>query len=297
MVHYISRTVLLVAFTLLAKFNLQATEYPFTATVSGKGSPVILIPGYTCGGAVWDSTVAGLKGTHQCHVLNIRGFAGVAPSAKSFSLREVKDGIKAYIKDNKLKNVIVAGHSMGGFLAMWTGAEMKKPELAGIVVVDAVPFIALLADSTATERAIDTAAARQMEQMMKGQSYEMRKFYGKPMAQHYCLDSTYHPLIAEWSAVSDPHTAASLIMEMAATDLRDEIATIEVPVLVLCAWEPGYNVPMESIRSAWSKQYAAVKNLQFHMVPGSRHFIMYDAPETFYRELNTFMAQTVPGKK
>ncbi|MCA6361735.1 MAG: alpha/beta hydrolase [Bacteroidetes bacterium] len=297
MVHYIARTALFATFFMLAKFNLYALEYPFTATVSGKGSPVILIPGYTCGGAVWDSTVAELRTLHQCHVLNIRGFGGVAPAAKDFSLRDVKDGIKAYIKDNKLKNVIVAGHSMGGFLAMWTGAEMKKPELAGVIVVDAVPFISLIGDSTAVEHAIDTASARKMEELMKAQTYEMRKFYGKPMASYYCLDSTYHPLIAEWSAVSDPHTSASLIMEMAATDLRDEIAAIEVPVLVLCAWEPGYNVPMESIRSAWSKQYAAVKNLQFHMVPGSRHFIMYDAPETFYRELNTFMAQTVPGKK
>ncbi|MCU0432094.1 MAG: alpha/beta hydrolase [Bacteroidia bacterium] len=297
MPHFLTRTVLLAAFVLLATFSLRAAELPFTVKVTGKGSPVILIPGYTCGGGVWDSTVAHFQSTRQCHVLTIRGFGGVAAAQKPFTLREVKDGIKTYITENKLKHVIIAGHSMGGFLAMWVAAEMQKPQLAGIVIVDAVPFLAALADSTATAKGIDTAAAAKMEAMISSQPYEMRKQYAKGVAVYNCLDSTFHPQIMEWSATADAHTSVMLLMEMAGTDLRQTIASIKVPVLALTAWEPGYGVPQQSIAARWTAQFAAVPEFTLRVITPSRHFIMYDAPEVLYREMNTFMAQHVPAGK
>ncbi|MGL5890639.1 MAG: alpha/beta fold hydrolase [Bacteroidia bacterium] len=297
MLHHIARLALLTAITVFVKFNLRAAELPFTVKVSGKGSPVIFIPGYTCGGAVWDATVTKFSPEHECHVLTIRGFGGEPAAVQPFTLADVKNGIKTYITEKKLKNVLIAGHSMGGFLAMWVATEMQQPQLAGIVIVDALPFMAALADSTAQERSFDSTSAAQLETMLKSQSYEMRKQQGKPMAAYYCSDSTFHLQIAEWSAVSDPHTSARLIMDMSGTDLRDDIAKIKVPVLALTAWEPGYNVPVESIRSTWAKQYAAVPNFTLKMVTPSRHFIMYDAPEVFYSELNTFIAKTVPAAK
>lgn len=297
MINYISRTALLTIITVLTTFSLNAAELPFTVKVTGKGTPVIFIPGYTCGGAVWDAAVAKFSPSRECHVLTIRGFGGEAAATKPFTLADVKDGIKTYITEKKLKNVLMVGHSMGGFLAMWTATEMQQPQLAGIVIVDALPFMAALADSTAKERGFDSTAAAQLETMMKSQSYEMRKQQGKPMAAYYCSDSTFHPQIAEWSAVADPHTSARLIMDMSGTDLRDDLAKIKVPVLALTAWEPGYNVPVESIRNTWAKQYAAAPDFTLKMITPSRHFIMYDAPELFYSELNTFIVKTVPAAK
>jgi N-formylmaleamate deformylase len=297
MFNYISRIALLTAITVITTFGLKAAELPFTVKVTGKGSPVIFIPGYTCGGAVWDATVAKFSSSRECHVLTIRGFGGEAAAAKPFTLADVKNGIKTYITEKKLKQVVIVGHSMGGFLAMWSATEMQQPQLAGIVIVDALPFMAALADSTAKERGFDSTAAAQLETMLKSQSYEMRKQQGKPMAAYYCSDSTFHSQIAEWSAVSDPHTSARLIMDMSGTDLRDDAAKIKVPVLALTAWETGYNVPAESIRSTWAKQYAAVPDFTLQMITPSRHFIMYDAPELFYSELNTFIAKTVPAAK
>ena len=37
---------------------------------------MILIPGLTCGGDVWKSTVEHFKDRYECHVLTLAGFAG-----------------------------------------------------------------------------------------------------------------------------------------------------------------------------------------------------------------------------
>src|SRR5271165_2213258 len=48
----------------------------FSVKVTGAGRPMILIPGLSCGGDVWDGTVAHFKDRYECHVLTLAGFAG-----------------------------------------------------------------------------------------------------------------------------------------------------------------------------------------------------------------------------
>ena len=48
----------------------------FEVEVHGAGSPVLLVPGLSCSGEVWDQTVTALEGRHEVHVLSLAGFAG-----------------------------------------------------------------------------------------------------------------------------------------------------------------------------------------------------------------------------
>ena len=50
----------------LALSSGLAAQQPFQVQVTGHGRPVILIPGLSCPGEVWDSTVAHYKDNYQC---------------------------------------------------------------------------------------------------------------------------------------------------------------------------------------------------------------------------------------
>ena len=54
-----------------------AAQQPFRFQVTGNGRPMILIPGLSCPGQVWDGTVARYKDRYEMHVLSLAGFAGV----------------------------------------------------------------------------------------------------------------------------------------------------------------------------------------------------------------------------
>lgn len=56
--------------------QLVAQKSNLDVRVVGKGQPVIMIPGLTCSGEVWDSTIAALDGNYEYHVITLLGFAG-----------------------------------------------------------------------------------------------------------------------------------------------------------------------------------------------------------------------------
>src|SRR5476649_3103369 len=127
---------------LMAQAPVQAAApTAFSVDVSGDGAPVILIPGLSSPGAVWDGTVQHLcvQQHHQCHVLSLAGFAGTAPIAEPL-LPAVEQQLSDYIATNHFDHPVVIGHSMGGFLGMKLAAD--HPEQVGrLIIVDALPAL------------------------------------------------------------------------------------------------------------------------------------------------------------
>src|SRR3982751_4729410 len=79
---------MLLSFTLACGLWAQA---PFQVKVTGRGQPVILIPGLSSSGETWDTTVAHYKDRFECHVLTVAGFAGV-PRIPAPVLEKLRDG-------------------------------------------------------------------------------------------------------------------------------------------------------------------------------------------------------------
>ena len=79
-IHILIVTAAAVLSTTLAPHSARAGDEPrrssFAVKITGKGQPVILIPGLSSSGAVWEGTVEHLKDRYQCHVLTLAGFAG-----------------------------------------------------------------------------------------------------------------------------------------------------------------------------------------------------------------------------
>src|SRR5262245_53160887 len=106
--------------------------YAFDVQVSGSGPPMILVPGLSCDGRVWDATVAHYRERYQVHVLTLAGFGGVRPAIGAPFLPRVRADLARYIRDRRLDHPVLVGHSLGGFLAFWLAAT--EPDLVGAVV-------------------------------------------------------------------------------------------------------------------------------------------------------------------
>src|SRR5437773_6564938 len=92
---------------------------------TGQGQPLVLLPALGCRGEVWNPVAEELKRTHHSIMISIPGFGGVPGQQADFS--EVTSAIVDLVKARKLHNVILAGHSFGGFLALSLAA--KNPDL------------------------------------------------------------------------------------------------------------------------------------------------------------------------
>lgn len=277
------------AFTLILAFFTIATVFAqqraFEVQVVGKGKPILLIPGYSCSGDVWKETVDQLKDKYECHVLTIAGFAG-APAIDAPILQTVKNEIIRYVKQKKLKKPVLIGHSLGAFMSLWVSSE--APDLFGkVICVDGVPFISAMADPTITAESMKSSPYMNPEQVVKNfEALPAEGFIDRTALamKAQVEDSLLARQIATWQYNSDRRTLGLSLVEISTTDLREQIATIKQPVLVLGSI---YNTKENSQRIL-NEQYSKVRNKTIR-VADSKHFIMYDQPQWFYAEIVAFL--------
>jgi N-formylmaleamate deformylase len=249
------------------------TPTSFVADVKGHGRAVILIPGLGSPGAVWDDTVAHWAGKYETHVLTLAGFAGRPPIDAPLSAT-VKDELAKYIAARKLDHPIVIGHSMGGFIAYWLAAT--APELVGpVVIVDGAP-----------NRPGDPAEKERNGRQFRDQ------ILAAPEAEFL---ATSHQILASMSAhperlerfqpaidKSDRKAFASAFYELMTTDLEPMLPKITAPVLVVLA--------DAAIGKAITEMDKAIPHHRVETIAGTKHFVMIDDPEAFYRVVDAFLA-------
>ncbi len=255
----------------------------FGVSIYGTGPSVVLIPGLTCGGHVWDATVDRLKSEHTVHVLTLSGFAG-RPSIEGPLLPTVRDELAAYLRE--LDRPVVIGHSLGGFMALWLAAT--EPELvAGAIAVDGLPALAAL--SGQESEAVATFAA-QMRVQMASQSQEAFAEQTSQTLLMQISDPEQAAAVSEVSGRSDPAAVGQAMQELLTTDLRPQLSGTRAPVLLLGAGA-GTEAQAKSRSEQYRAQIADIPHHRLVMVPGTRHFVMLDAPEVFWEHVDRFLAE------
>ncbi len=242
----------------------------FTVKVSGSGRPVIFIPGVGCPGETWDDTVARLGGSVQSHVITLSGFGGTAPTKPPLLAKTRKELVR-YIRSNNLKDPIIVGHSLGGWLAYWLAATAPDV-VAAVVVVDAGPrYFAndeearLLRNTWA--QAGDDELPIQIRNVYSGMTRDPKRI------------APFIDLIAK----SDRQTIGDAIYELVKTDITQSVSSITAPVLLVLA-DGG-------LQARYRKQAADIDHVEVVVLPKTGHFVMLDDPDAFVRTLSAFIAK------
>ena len=279
------RGIFIAAQLLFITFLASGQAKSFEVKVTGKGQPIILIPGYSCSGEVWKETVAHLQSKYECHVITLAGYAGVT-AIDTPVLKTVKDDLVKYIHEKKLKHIILMGHSLGAFMSLWVAGEIPA-EIDKIICVDGVPAIAAMMnpainyDSLRRSPFMNAEMAANNFKAIPSENYIQNT--AKAML-YQVSDSARATQIATWSSLCDRKTLGYTIVEISATDLRPQLKKITCPVLILAS---TYGTA-ESSNKIMNEQYANLPNKKI-MVAASKHFIMYDAPEWMYKQVDEFL--------
>lgn len=281
--------------TAVAVADNPAAHPSFSVRVVGKGAPMLLIPGLTCPGAVWDETVARYQKQYQCHIVSLAGFGGAAAPASTDSLlRNVRDQLLTYIQTQKLTKPVVVGHSLGGFMALWL--SVTRPEALGpLVIVDSLPFLAAMQNPDMTV-AMARPMAANMRQQMTG---KMPVAMARQMSATMITDTARISQATRWSMASDPATVGQAMYDLYTTDLRAELGRIKQPVLVLGAWAAykDYGSTKESTKAIFERQYAALPQHRVEMSEAGRHFLMWDDTAWFFQQTDAFLKQSATARR
>jgi len=268
------KTKLILLIALLIAAAVHAEPRSFRVDVKGSGRPMILIPGLSSPGEVWDGTIAHFEKRFECHRLTLAGFAGQKPIDGPF-LPTVRRELADYIRAKKLDKPIIVGHSLGGFLAFWLAST--DPDLVGAVIaVDGLPYLpGAMGGATVTPEQIE-----QMSRYIASQTAEQFAMQTRMSLSMMITRKEDLERIAASSVKSDPATAGRAMQEMMTTDLREAVAKIKVPVLLIGAGDG---------EETYAKQIAAIPHHELVMAKDSKHFVMLDVPDFFYATLDRFL--------
>lgn len=261
----------------------------FRVEVQGSGPPVLLIPGLGCGGNVWDGTVARLSERYTCHVFTLAGFAG-QPALPAPFLETIRDALLAYIEDQQLERPAVIGHSLGAFLALWLGCQ--APEKVGpLLAVDGLPYYTALLVPGADSAAVETQA-QALRARFAGLSQEQYAAVNPANLSWMIKDQADIEHVAAESNLSDPQAVGQAAYEMMHVDLREQVARIQSPVLLLGATALAQDEAQRTaIEQAYRAQMEPIPQHTVRFNAEARHFVQLDARDWFYEQVEAFLAE------
>jgi pimeloyl-ACP methyl ester carboxylesterase len=258
-------------------------------TVRGEGPDVVLIPGLSSSPEVWTSTIEALPG-YRYHVVHVAGFAGRPPGANASGpvVAPVAEEIARYIRDSKLVRPAVVGHSLGGTWAMMVAA--RHPELVSrVMVIDMFPFVgAMFGGPGATAESLRTAADRVRSGIAASTGDPRKSQTEQTIATMVRTEGLRAQAIAH-SLASDAAVSGQAMHDLILTDLRPELPRIKVPMTVLWVQPPKAPVTEEQMAQFYRASYAAVPQARVVRISEAYHFIMWDAPEAFRKELRALL--------
>lgn len=260
--------------------------------VIGSGRPVLMIPGLNSHGDTWRETCAALQPARvQCHIVTLPGFAGQPAVETGAFLPAMRDRLLAYVDGKRLKRPVLMGHSLGGVLALQMAAA--RPDVAErLIIVDALPFLPAAQNPAAT---VDNVRpmAEQMRQGMEASDDATFRARAAAAIRNMAHDAQRTEQIRAWGAASDRRTTTQAMFELMTTDLREEVAKIRVPTLVLGAWAgfKPYGATKESTAAIFKAQFAKLDGVRIEMSEAGYHFLMWDDPQWLVAQVRDFMAE------
>ena len=258
-----------------------------------RGPLVVLIPGLSTPGAVWDETVAALGGTHRLLVVEVRGFEGARGTAneRPGALKGIVDDLAKDLGQRRLVPDAIVGHSLGGLVAMRFALDHKL-FAKRLLIVDALPFFGTVFRPDATVENIAVQAQGMRDMMIAGAA--MMRAAGANNttsgsgAQGMSVNEATRVTIANWSLDAEPLAVAQLLYEDATTDLRQAISALALPVTVLHMANGDHAA---AAKKRYATDYAALKGVKLVPVDGSGHFVQLDKPDLFRMELAALLAR------
>jgi len=264
----------------------------FRVKVVGSGPPIIMIPGLSSSGETWDSTVARYSGRFECHVLTLAGFAGVprVESPGGSMLSKVREDLASYIRSKALRQPVLIGHSLGGYIAL-DFASHYPADVSRLVIVDAYPFMMGVDPSMTLAQAKVIAA--QVRQGIRGMTQDAYEAYAKSGVSTNSLVTSEpdQKRLIEWALASDRASVADALAEMMSADLREDVAKIRAPTLILAAWRGNEDVGAnyQVVEKNMHEQYAKLAGAEIRVSDTARHFIMWDDPQWMFAHLDRFL--------
>lgn len=241
----------------------------------GQGKPIICLHGYPLDYSIWLPLVEGLQSRARLILPDLRGHGRSPAPAGVYTMEALAGDVLGLMDDLKIEKVVLAGHSMGGYVALAFAREHAE-RLAGLALVSSHCFAdapekaqARLATATKVEKEGSTA------------------FLADSMLPNLTADTTLQEKIKELIVHANPAGVAGVLRGMAQRVASCQVLEgLRVPAVII-AGEKDVLISLETARD----MAARMQKPWLKVLAGTGHLPMLEAPEQVMLILRKLVSQ------
>jgi pimeloyl-ACP methyl ester esterase len=199
----------------------------------GTGTPIVFIHGWCMSSAVWRLQAEGLPDSFRVITIDLQGHGKSPANSGGFHINGCAGDIAGLFESLCLQDALLAGWSLGSLIALHV-FELLRERLSGLVLIsgtprftqgDGFPYGLLKSEVDGMIKKVQRSVRRSLE------GFTARMFATGELDDP-ALAALVHELL---SAVPVP--AADVVLQaldaLVETDLRDRLAVIDLPTLII----------------------------------------------------------------
>ncbi|QXV65978.1 alpha/beta hydrolase [Mucilaginibacter sp. 21P] len=256
----------------------------------GQGKPVILIHGWPLDHQMWENQFQALvEGGYRVIAYDRRGFGKSDKPWTAYDYSTLADDLKAVIDQLQLEDVALIGFSMAGgevvrYFSRHGGAKVRK----AVLVSSIAPYMLQTEDNP------DGVPQETIQAIGEGLEKDRAAFLDDFGKQFFGVNLLNHPVsnqMLEWNLhvamQASLRATTECATSFATTDLRSEMSSISVPLLVIHG-DADQTVP---IKATGEQAAQLVPHAQYIIYEGQPHGLFYTAKEQLNVDLLEFLSK------
>lgn len=250
----------------------------------GKGKMIVFIPGWPLGQEMFEYQFTELSRLgYRCVGITMRGFSRSSKPWGPYNYDVFANDIDKVLEMLNLRDVTLAGHSMGGAIAMHYAASPRKGRVTRLALFGA-------ATPSFTKRpgfphGLETSAVDELIKLCGEDRAKLNENFGKIF---FRSEKAISPKLAEWfhdmCMEASPLATAACLVALRDTDLRDDMARIDMPTVIFHS--PADKICPFELAEATA---AGIKGSKLVRFEHSGHGLFYEEKEKFNKELMEFI--------
>ncbi|MBZ5740319.1 alpha/beta fold hydrolase [Nocardioides mangrovi] len=254
----------------------------------GSGTPIVLIHGYPLSGTAWEKQLPVLLELgHRVITYDRRGFGRSSRPADGYDYDTFAADLRTLMETLDLRGATLVGHSMGtGEVVRYLGVNGSDRVDKAVLISPIPPY--LLVRDDGEEGAPASLFAGFVEQATGDRLAYLRGF----LENFYNYDVNRGTLVSEavfdasFAVAADSSSIAGVACITAwTTDFRDDVARVDVPVLVI----HGNQDRVLPIELTAARLPGLMKDAELVVVDGGPHAIAWTHADQVTTALTTFL--------
>ncbi|HEX7594165.1 MAG TPA: alpha/beta hydrolase [Anaerolineae bacterium] len=259
------------------KIKVRGFEMAYEDTGSA-AVPLLLIHGFPLDRTLWAAQARGLADVARVIAPDLRGFGESGMPAGAVTMDAYADDLRGLLDALGVKNAVVAGLSMGGYVA-FAFYRQHASRVRGLILADtkAGP------DSPEGKKGRDDSVtlARAQGASAVGDKMMPKMLTPKTAAERPFIADAARAMMARQSVAG---VVGALEAMRDRPDSTPTLAEIKAPTLIVTGAEDTLIPPKEA-----EAMRAAIRDARFASIPGAAHLANFEAPDAFNAAVREFL--------